>query len=153
MATSAKIMVFIILAGLFLAAHSVAQEKKMYRWTDENGVVHYSDVQPQGQSAQEQQIPMDRSPGTSNPDSAASIAAPSIAEQKRQDIADKADQAKAAKAANAAKCSAWKSEVQQLEPNRRVFYTNDQGETERMDDVARTDRVKELKSLIAQNCN
>lgn len=152
MTSSAKVVGFMLSAGLFLTIQSVAQEKKMYSWTDANGVVHFSDVQPQGQSAREEKIPMDVGSGTPSRGSSVSPAGPSIAEQKRQEIASKADQAKTAKAANSAKCSAWKSEVEQLEPNRRVFYTNDQGETERMDDVARTDRVAELKSLIEQNC-
>ena len=42
--------------------------------------------------------------------------------------------------------------MDRLEPNRRVFFTNEQGETERMDDVARTNRVAELKAQIAKNC-
>jgi hypothetical protein len=49
-------------------------------------------------------------------------------------------------------CSAWEAELERLEPSRRVFYTNEEGETERMDDVARTDRVAELKSLIDRDC-
>jgi hypothetical protein len=49
-------------------------------------------------------------------------------------------------------CTAWQAEVDRLEPNRRVFYTNDEGETVRMDDVERTNRVANLKSQIAKNC-
>ena len=52
-----------------------------------------------------------------------------------------------------AQCAAWQAEVDRLEPNRRVFFTNEQGETERMDDVERTNKVAELKSQIARNCN
>jgi hypothetical protein len=33
-----------------------------------------------------------------------------------------------------------------------VFSTNEKGETERMDDVVRTDRVAELRDLIGNNC-
>ena len=37
-------------------------------------------------------------------------------------------------------------------PTGAVFYTNEQGETERMDDVDRTDKVAQLKNQIAKNC-
>jgi len=81
MTHSIRYVFIALLFGYFLIAQAEAQQQKMYSWTDENGVVHFSDVQPEGQQAQEQQ-----------------------------------------------------------------------GETERMDDVERTDRVAELKSQIAQNC-
>lgn len=151
MGSSAKMVFFVLTAGLFLAAQANAQT--MYSWTDENGVVHFSDVQPQGQQAQEEQIPMDERAAAASPYASPVDTGPSVAEQKRQELASKSEQARAKQAKNSAQCSAWKSEVAQLEPNRRVFSTNDQGETERMDDVVRTDRVAELKKQIAQNCN
>ena len=77
---------------------------------------------------------------------------PSAAQQRREEIARNTEAAKAKQAARAAECAAWQTEVDRLEPNRRVFYTNEQGETERMDDVARTNRVAELKAQIARNC-
>lgn len=125
----------------------------MYSWTDENGVVHFSDVKPAGQQVQEQQIPVDDAPADSNPYAQAPADGASVAEQKRQQIAAKRKAAEADQAMKSAQCSSWKSEVERLEPNRRVYFTNDQGETERMDDVVRTDRVAELKSMISKNCH
>jgi hypothetical protein len=76
----------------------------------------------------------------------------SVAEQRREDIRRKGQESQAQKATAERNCEAWRAEVARLEPNRRVFFTNEQGETERMDDVARTDRVAELNSMIEQNC-
>ena len=81
-----------------------------------------------------------------------SLAGPSYAQQRRDEIAQKSGEAQANKAVKDMECTAWQAEVDRLEPNRRVFYTNDEGETVRMDDVERTNGVANLKSQIAKNC-
>lgn len=153
MKKSAVIPVFTLalIAGLMTAVS--AQEKKMYRWTDENGTVHFSETRPEGTQATEQVIPQNANPPAGDNPYAGVDSGPSYAEQKREEIARKSEQAQADKAMKSAQCAAWQAEVDRLEPHRRVFYTNEQGETERMDDVERTNRVAELKSQIAKNCN
>jgi len=144
-------LLFAVLVVFVLAAQGEAQEKKMYSWTDENGTVHFSESKPDGQQATEQLIPAaDQKPSASP--YATMDSGPSVAEQRRQEIAQKNDQARVNQAANSAQCASWQAEVERLEPNRRVFFTNEAGETERMDDVERTNRVAELKALIAKNC-
>jgi len=150
-----KHMFFALFLGLFLAAQAEAQEKTMYKWTDENGVVHFTDVRPQeqqGQQVQEQVIPMDEAPATPNPYSQSATTEPTLGEQKRAELAQKHQENEANRAMASAECAAWQAELDRLEPNRRVFFTNEQGETERMDDVERTNRVAELKAQIARNC-
>ena len=138
-----------LLGAIGLPVAAVATE--VYTWTDENGVVHFSDREPMGQDAQVENLP-DQAPAQAANPYADTQAGSSAAQQRREDIERKARESQAQQAQNEQNCSAWQAEVDRLEPNRRVFYTNEQGETERMDDVARTDRVAELKSLIAQNC-
>jgi hypothetical protein len=134
-------------AGLTCAA--VASE--VYTWTDEDGVVHFSDMEPVGRDANVQELP-DTSPSSGPDPYDTPQAGKSAAEQRREDIRRKGQESQAQKAMTERNCEAWRAEVARLEPNRRVFFTNEQGETERMDDVARADRVAELKSMIAQNC-
>ena len=136
---------------LFVAANGHTQDRKMYSWTDENGTVHFSESKPDGQDVREQSIPQGAPPATNNPYQDVD-AGPSYAQQRRDEIDRKSDEAQVNKAVSSLECTSWQSEVDRLEPNRRVFSTNDQGETERMDDVERTYRVAELKSLIAKNC-
>lgn len=146
-----RVSAVLLAAGLMTPA--MAQERKMYSWTDENGTVHFSETRPDGQDVSEQVIPRDAGPQPgANPDANVDPT-PSYARKKREEIARKSEQARADKATKSAKCAAWQAEADRLEPNRRVFYTNEQGETERMDDVERTNRVAELKSHIAENCN
>jgi len=142
---------FVALFCLFLAGFAGAQDKKMYSWTDESGTVHFTDTLPEGQAVRELDIPQDPTPATSNPYQESNTG-PSAADQKRAEIGRKNEENQANKALNSVQCSSWQQELARLEPNRRVFYTNDQGETERMDDVKRSDRVAELKSQIARNC-
>ena len=77
---------------------------------------------------------------------------PSAADLRREEIAQNKQQSRETQAINQAQCAAWQAEVDRLEPNRRVFYTNDKGETERMDDVERVNKVADLKGKIAANC-
>jgi len=139
----------ILLGAGVLAGAAVAGE--VYTWTDEDGVVHFSDREPVGRDANVRDLP-DTTPSSGPNPYEESQAGESAAQQRREDIQRKGQEAKAQEAVAERNCEAWRAEVARLEPNRRVFYTNEQGETERMDDVARADRVAELKSLIAQNC-
>src|SRR5210317_2085878 len=140
MKKSLIILVFAVslLAGLMTAA--TAQERKMYSWTDENGTVHFSETKPDGQDVREQAIPRDAGPQSGDNPYANVDSGPSYAEQRREEIAKKNEQAQADKVMKSAQCAAWQAEVDRLEPHRRVFFTNEQGETERMDDVERTNR-------------
>jgi hypothetical protein len=143
-------MAALILVGAGgLAGSALAGE--VYTWTDENGVVHFTDREPVGRDAEVQNLPDSMPPSSPSP-YAAPQAGKSAAQQRREDIQRKGEESQARQAMTDRNCQAWQAEVARLEPNRRVFYTNEQGETERMDDVARANRVAELKSKIAQNC-
>ena len=124
---------------------------QVYTWTDEDGVVHFSDREPMGQDARVEDLP-DQAPPAGPSPYADTQSVSDAAQQRREEIESKARESQAQQAETDRNCQAWQAEVDRLEPNRRVFYTNEQGETDRMDDVARTDRVAELKALIAQNC-
>ena len=131
-----------------------AQAKEMYSWTDENGVVHFSDTKPAGQEAQSQAIPQGQALQGNDPYQQGNAAnEPTLGQKRREEIEQKHQQAEASQAMNNAQCAAWQAEVDRLEPHRRIFFTNEKGETERMDDVERANKVAQLKSQIAKNCN
>jgi hypothetical protein len=134
-----------------------AQNQQMYTWTDENGVVHFSDQAPPGRDVQPQELPESPKPGSVSPAPPTAgepaEAAPSVAQQRREEIARKAEENRARQEEARIQCANWRAELDRLEPNRRVFYTNEEGETERMDDVERTGRVAELHDLIDKNCD
>jgi hypothetical protein len=129
------------------------QSKQMYRWTDEYGVVHFTDTRPEGQEVTVYDIPESGQQVDSSPAEQADTAGePTLGQQKREELASRREETQAAQAVNDVECAAKRSEVEQLEPHRRVFFTNEQGETERMDDVERANRVAEAKAFIEKNC-
>lgn len=146
--------VLTFLAILALGVSVSAHAEKMYQWTDENGVVHFSDQKPKGKDFKTVDIPTSPAPGSVSPlqGTEEGEPAPSAAQQRRDDIARSREEARDKQAANEAQCAAWQAEVDRLEPHRRVFFTNEEGETERMDDVERTNTVAELRKKLADNC-
>lgn len=152
------------LLSLALSVPTHGSDKEMYRWTDENGVVHFSDQPPEGQGAEVLQIPgseQTASSGVSSPppagegqptdlgDGSESL---SPAEARRLEMAGRREAILAARAEREKNCAEMRAQVAELEPHRRVFFVNEEGETERMDDVARTNKVAEAKAYIAENC-
>jgi hypothetical protein len=149
---SKRSLLLLALIALMMAAG--AQAKEVYRWTDENGVVHFSDRKPaEVRDFDLSEVP-DSAPATgSSPyGTAPEPDEPSAAEQRREAIAQQKQKAREVNAERDAQCAAMRDELARLEPSRRVYFTNEQGETERMDDVQRVDRVAELKRAIAANC-
>jgi len=150
----------LLLAAVISTAYS--QEKQIYSWTDENGVVHFVDTPPGNDDAVEIEVdttapvssnnPYATDESTSGASDNGSDAPLSYADQKREEFA-KARQEQAAAEADANRlCQNARQELERLEPSRRVYYTNAEGETERMDDVERVDRVADLKSQVQQYC-
>jgi hypothetical protein len=148
-------LLIVLLVGAGIIGATGLQAKEMYRWTDENGVVHYTDRKPPAQVDYETSHVPDPNPAPGAAPAAvpADEGEPNFAQQRREEIAQKKREARETGAQREAECAAWRAEVDRLEPNRRVFFTNEDGETERMDDVERVNRVAELKQQIAKNCN
>lgn len=142
----------VLSAGLFTHPALLAQSKTMYKWVDENGVVHFSDRKPPEVQAQQEAVPTMNASSGPNPYAAATPASEQ-AEARRQEIAEKNEAARAQQQELNAKCSAWRSELSRIEPTRRVFYKNEAGETVRMDDEVRVQRVDLLKQSIADHCD
>lgn len=145
-----------------LAVPAAAQEgsRQMFSWTDENGVVHFTDQRPPGQEVTVIDIPASSTQPASNLPQGEGPAVDrsnpseqlSPADQRREEMATRRAEILAAREKNAKICAEKRDEVARLEPNRRVFFTNEEGEVERMDDVVRTDKVAEAKAYIDANC-
>jgi len=147
------LLVITIISCLCVSTAASAQSKQMYSWTDENGVVHFTDERPAGKEVSVIDIP------DSEPPAEASLAVPtdeanepSLAQQRRDEISARRQENREQAAVLEAECAAKRAEVERLEPHRRVFFTNEEGETERMDDVERTNQVAEARAFIEANC-
>jgi hypothetical protein len=143
----------IIISCLCIAATASAQSRQMYSWTDDNGVVHFTDERPVGQEVTVHDIPDSEPAAAASPTLPTDEAnEPSLAQQRRDEIAQRRQENREQAAVIEAECAAKRAEVERLEPHRRVFFTNEEGETERMDDVERTNQVAEARAFIEANC-
>lgn len=144
-----------------------ATASEVYTWTDESGTVHYSDT-PRASGAMEAlEVDEIYRPGSSDaypppanttapaPDMAAdeeSSVPLSAAEQRRQSIAEERSERREAQAETERLCTLHRQRLEQMEPARRVFYTDDSGESVRMDDDQRMALIEESKAFLAENC-
>jgi len=160
-------ILLILAIGLALAWISSVAATEVYTWTDQDGIVHYSDTPLSGGESLKIKIGGDYRPGTSgaNPPSEAPAASAatssqtpagespqSAAQQRREQIAEDREDRREAKAETDQLCAKHRQRLTQMEPARRVFYTNEKGESVRMDDDQRMELIKEDKEYIAKNC-
>lgn len=156
---------YLVLAAVsFLAASAAvnAQSAKVYTWTDENGVVHFVDTPPDNPDAVAIDAPEAYRPGTEGAydqadagvaaDQAEPESVESYADQKRKELAADREKAQASQEERARICEQARQQLAQLEPARRVFFTNSQGETERLNDAVRVQMIEEQQALVEQNC-
>jgi hypothetical protein len=155
----------VMLAGSPLAAAEV------YTWTDADGVLHFSDTpRPDGQSetieAEEAYRPgtADAYPAPAAPSSSEQESPevpaltesgeppPSAAEAQREERARQREERRAAQAEQDRLCAQHRQRLEQVEPSRRVFYTDASGETVRLDDEERVRLVEESRDFLAKNC-
>jgi hypothetical protein len=159
---SARLTLTTLFLFAFLAV-AYGQSKSVYTWTDENGVVHYVDTPPDNPNAVEIEATEVYRPGssgaypeadaTASADDADPAAVESYADEKRKQLDENRKEFEVKKAEREQLCAQARQQLEAIEPSRRVFFTNDQGETERLDDEERVRMVEEAKALVTQNCD
>ena len=156
-----KLSLLVILAAAWFGP---AWGTEVYTWTDEDGTVHFSDsTRPSGAMdvIEVEEIPR---PGTSDAyddPGADTEAAPeetgetvhSAAQQRREEIAQVGAERKEAQEETDRLCALHRQRLEQMEPARRVFYVNEEGESIRMDDDQRMGMIDESKAFLAANCD
>lgn len=152
-------LALLVAACLGIAGQAVVA-KEIYTWTDENGIVHYVDTPPDHPDAKAIDAPEAYRPGSvsaevpaaTSPEAAADPAL-SAADARRLRLADARTKQEAEQQQIAAICAEARRRLAEVEPSRRVFYENEQGETVRMGDEERVRLVEQYKALIEQNCD
>lgn len=132
---------------------------EVFTWTDENGVVNYSDLPPDDGDSRQIEVEGVYMPGTAERAQATSVPeygsgndTQSVAQQRREQIAEDRDARKKEREETEQLCARHRQRVEQMEPARRVFYTDESGESVRMDDDQRMGLISESKDFIAKNC-
>ena len=147
-----------LVAAVAITFSGIVTATEVHKWVDENGVVHFSDTKPM--SVESQTIEM-RDSGYSQSDGANPVqqnptagAEPqlSAAQARREEMARKREERKEAAAEAEYLCSRHSQRLEQMEPARRAYYTNENGQQVRMDDIKRVELVEESKTFLSENC-
>jgi hypothetical protein len=160
-------ILLILAAGFAWAWISSAAATEVFTWTDQDGIVHYSDTPLTNGESQKIELEGAYVPGTSSayPSSEGPTAGTAVssqtgdgespqsaAQQRREKMAEDRKERREAKAETDQLCAKHRQRLTQMEPARRVFYTNETGESVRMDDDQRMELIKEDKEFIDKNC-
>lgn len=156
--------VCLLAASVLLTWSGGITATEVHTWTDENGVIHFSDSPSSSGESDTIEVEDIYKPGTTDatdpgeqPDSAAAEpgqaeSPPSTAQERRDKMAKEREERRENKAINDKLCTLHKDRLARVEPARRVMYTDDNGELVRMDDDERTGMIEESKEFISENC-
>jgi len=144
-----------VLAGALGLALALPASAALYKWTDANGRVVYSDQPPTAPNVQAETL---RGTGpAANANAVKELAQKDAEFRKRQadraESAAKADKERAARDARSEECSRVASSVQQLSWGYVVIYrANEKGEQVPMDEAARARERSRLDAWMKENC-
>ncbi len=150
----------VLITTLGLIAADALAKDVVYRWVDEDGVVHYGDL-PDGQ-ANAEQVKIRKSRSVNNQASSTPAPAatsqqeepqPSYAQQQRDERAKHRREAAEKQREIAAGCEQRRQIVARLEPSTRVMIRLEDGSVTRMDDNERLEALAEAKDYIAGKCD
>ena len=149
----------VLFATLLFLAMDVMAGNEIYRWVDENGVIHFGEQPPEKGNAQnvsvQQSAGIDANPSTdatpANPE-APLEPQPSVAQQRRDERAEKRAEREENERIIAAACAQRRTLVSQLEPSTRVMVRMEDGTVTRLDDNVRLETLNEAKTYIANKC-
>ena len=74
------------------------------------------------------------------------------AQQRRQEIAERRQAMQERQAETQVMCERHRQRLEQMEPARRVYYRDENGQEVRMDDVQRVSLIEESREYVAENC-
>ncbi|MBT8082369.1 MAG: DUF4124 domain-containing protein [Gammaproteobacteria bacterium] len=153
---SRKTALTFLIAVLALAGAAAASET-IYKWTDDDGNVHYED-RPSGAASEERlKLSYQRTSGASVQQrvqarldrQAARAEEQSIKEAARQDDADKT----AAAAEREQACANARARLESYLQSRRLYRTSASGEREYLDDAAREDARRKAEEKVSEYCS
>ena len=141
--------------ALTLCGGAVANE--IYKWTDEDGNVHYRDRPTGAPSEVRLGISYSRPDKDVVQQQQEKRMETQTARQERRDAADEADRVAAAEAAAAAdqrkQCDSYRASLERYAQSRRLYREGPDGERTYLDADEMTQARKRLEDHIAKNCS
>jgi len=147
-----SVIPLILATGFAFAWINSAAATEVYTWTDESGIVHYSDMPIDSEETQTITVDDASRSGMASTAPPAQEAQPSVAQQRREQFEVDRKSRKEAQAIIDQLCAKHLERLTKMEPARRIFYTDDKGESIRLDDNQRMGMIDESKDYISKNC-
>ena len=124
---------------------------KVYKWTDENGVIHYSDIKPTNTSAKSLKIKTGKS---NNSRSSAQEQTKKLDETKTQQLATQAQklQEETNKRENDARCQAVRDNLLKFKENSRIRI-NENGELRYLSPEEISAKTSEFEKILKDDCS
>ena len=151
----AKSLLTVYIATFALMAADAMAKDTVYRWVDDQGVVHFGDKPATGAATEVVDILEYQVTAAPEPEKTSAINAleePSYAQQKRDERRKSREEAAEIQQAVDAGCEQRRQIVAQMEPSTRVMAEDKDGNIIRMDDDDRMEMLDEAKAYIAQKC-
>lgn len=154
------ILMAVLITTLGVSAMNAVARDEVYRWVDEDGVVHFSALP--GEHADAVPVKIRKSMSVSSQPSSTPAPEgtspleepqPSYAQQQRDERAKHRKEAAEKQRDIAAGCEQRRQIVARLEPSTRVMVRLEDGSVTRMDDNERLETLAEAKDYIAGKCD
>ena len=145
--TYAQIIAVAILTSSM--SFGLAHAGKVYKWTDENGTIHYGDKRPEGPKSETLKV----NPGSSSPRTSLKDQLNNLEEKEKKEGLAKQEQQKnkEAKEQQQLRCNQAKNNLQTIENNARI-KTIENGETRYMTPEEITSKKAEMNKVIEEAC-
>jgi hypothetical protein len=140
---------------VFTAPSPAADSQNMYKWTDDQGEVHYTQFPPPGRKTEKLQPPPPpaESPNASGNDLQQQLDAVEQQNDKQQQVIKDADQREEIKKIRKKNCETAHKNLINLERGGNVRYMGPNGEAIRLTEEERQKRIDETNVQIKENCS
>lgn len=138
-----------VMIATLLALGSTVAAERVYKWTDENGVVHFSASPPPDQQAE--RITVRSAPPT--PVEAPEQSAGETPEGDLFSEAEQPDNSGIEEDNRRKQCQKGRNMIAQIEPRPRVFSVDKDGNRTYLADEERIALLQQARDLVAEHCN
>jgi len=142
---------------LALSLASGAMANEIYKWTDENGTVHYEDRPTGAESEERLDITYRRTNNSAVQDRVQTRLDADAAREEAKSVAAAAEQEAADNAAVAAdrsqKCDKARARLETYLQSRRLYRTDDSGERVYLDDTQRQEARTKAEEQVTEFCS
>ena len=145
------------IAALVITASSATYADEIYKWTDEDGNVHYEDRPSEVYAGERLQMSYNRTDSGNVQQRVQALqdstAARNEARAERDAQNATAAENRAAAEAKAAKCEKYRAQLKIMLETPRVYRENAAGERSYLDDVQKEEARSQAEALIKETCS